>query len=185
MERKLYIFVLTMMIVSFVLALCSPTVETETGLFDVIPEENEITVRAVKPDKVKKPKNTEARLYVQEEEVLPITDEELELISLIVVAESEGQSELCQRLVVDVILNQLDHEKHPDTIHDVIYAKNNFECLTNGRVDRCVVTDDIRQLVREEVMDRTNYDVVFFRADYYHDFGTPVMSVGNTYFSSY
>ena len=57
--------------------------------------------------------------------------------------------------------------------------------MSNGRINRCWVKDDIRDLVIEEVKSRTNNDVVFFRTQRYSDYGVPNIQVGHHYFSSY
>lgn len=112
-----------------------------------------------------------------------LTEEEIELIALITMAEVEGESELAKRLVIDTILNRVDHEYFPDTVEGVIYAPSQFSCVWNGRVDRCYVMEEICTLVREELLCRTNSEVLYFRADYYFDWGTPVISEGRCYFS--
>ena len=104
------------------------------------------------------------------------TDEEIDLIALVTMAEAEGEPELGKRLVVDVILNRVDDPRFPNTVKGVIYQKKQFESMTNGRVDRCYVRDDIRALVEEEMLDRTNEHVIFFRTDHYHPYGTPMFS---------
>ena len=112
-----------------------------------------------------------------------LTEEEIDLVALITMAEVEGESELAKRLVIDTILNRVDDEYFPDTVHGVIYAPSQFSCVWNGRVDRCYVMEDIRALVEEELLCRTNSEVLYFRADYYFDWGTPVISDGRCYFS--
>lgn len=114
----------------------------------------------------------------------PITIEEMELIALVTMAEAEGECEEGKRLVIDTILNRMDSDKWPDTAEGVIYQKSQFTSMWNGRVDRCYVMDDILQLVKEELVSRTNYDVVFFRTGHYSKYGTPAFKVGNHYFSS-
>ena len=124
-------------------------------------------------------------------EVMPIpdepalTDEEIELIALITMAEAEGESEEGKRLVIDTILNRVDHEKFPDTVTEVVYQKNQFTCVWNGRVDRCYVQDEIVELVKEELANRTNYDVIFFSAGRYSKYGVQLFAEGNHYFSRY
>lgn len=115
--------------------------------------------------------------------LLPYTSEEIDLIALITMAEAEGECEYGQRLVIDTILNRLDSERFPDTVSEVVYQKNQFSCVSDGRADRCYVRDDIRDLVEEELVSRTNTDVLFFRADHYGQYGTPAFSVQNHYFS--
>lgn len=112
------------------------------------------------------------------------SDEEIELIALVTMAEAEGESEEGKRLVIDTILNRVESEQFPDTIHEVVYQPNQFSSMWNGRVDRCYVMDDICQLVREEAEQRKNDDVVFFTAGKYSRYGQPLFKVGNHYFSS-
>lgn len=116
---------------------------------------------------------------------LPLTQEEIDLIALITMAEAEGEPEEGKRLVIDTILNRVDSEHFPDTVHDVIYQKNQYSCVWSSRLSRCEVRDDIVQLVVEELEHRTNSEVVFFRTLHYHTFGVPQLKVGNHYFSSY
>lgn len=111
------------------------------------------------------------------------TDDEIDLISIITMAEAEGESELGQRLVIDVILNRVESGSFPSTVNGVIYQKNQFTCTYDGRADRCYVKDEIRALVLEEIESRTNSEVLFFRAGQYHNFGTPVIQEGKHYFS--
>lgn len=122
---------------------------------------------------------------IEEEPEYSLTDEEIELIALITMAEAEGESEEGKRLVIDTILNRVDHSRFPDTVEGVIYQKNQFSCVWDGRADRCYVQDEIVELVKEELINRTNYDVMFFRAGTYGKYGTPLFKVENHYFSSY
>lgn len=116
---------------------------------------------------------------------LPLSESEIDLIALVTMAEAEGESELGKRLVIDVILNRYDSSRFSNTISGVIYAKNAFECMTNERINRCYVREDIRQLVIEELQYRTNSNIHYFRTNHYHSFGKPVIQEGNHYFSTY
>lgn len=114
-----------------------------------------------------------------------MTDEDIELIALVTMAEAEGECEEGKRLVIDTILNRIDSEYFPDTAYEVIYQPSQFSSMWNGRVDRCEVRDDICELVREELEQRINYEVVFFTAGQYSNYGVPLFQVGNHYFSKY
>lgn len=114
-----------------------------------------------------------------------MSEEDLRLISVVTMAEAEGECEKGKRLVIDSIFNRVDSEFFPDTVSGVIYQRNQFTSVWNGRMDSCYVTDDIYQLVTEELECRTNNDVIFFTAEEYGKFGEPMFSVGNHYFSSY
>ena len=120
-----------------------------------------------------------------EEWVCPLTDEEVELIALLTMAEAEGECEYGQRLVIDTVLNRVDSEHFPGTVNDVVYQKNQYSSMTGERVTRCWVKEELCELVRSELKERTDYDVVFFRTKHYHSFGTPMFQVGAHYFSKY
>lgn len=119
----------------------------------------------------------------EKEELLP--DEDIALIALVTMAEAEGECEEGKRLVIDTILNRIDSEHFPDTAYDVIYQPYQFSSMWNGRVERCEVREDICQLVEEELACRKNYDVIFFTAGCYSDYGVPMFRVENHYFSRY
>ena len=114
-----------------------------------------------------------------------MSNEEIELIALVTMAEAEGEPEEGKRLVIDTILNRVDHKCFPNTVSDVIYQKDQFTSMWNGRSSRCYVRDDIYQLVIEELESRTNSEVIFFRTTRFSDYGIPMYQVGNHYFSSY
>lgn len=112
------------------------------------------------------------------------TDEEVDLIALCTMAEAEGEPELGQRLVIDTILNRCESGAWGETIRDVIYAPNQFTSMTNGRADKCYVKESIRKLVLQEIVDRTDSSVLYFRAGRFHDFGVQLYKIGNHYFST-
>lgn len=115
----------------------------------------------------------------------PITQEEIDLIALVTMAEAEGETELGKRLVIDTILNRMDDPHFPDTVHDVIYQANAFSSMWNGRIDRCYIMPEIVELVKEELLNRTNYECVFFTAGDYSKYGEPMFQECCHYFSSY
>lgn len=115
---------------------------------------------------------------------LPIPESDIQLLALLTMAEAEGECELGKRLVIDTVLNRVDAPHWANTIEGVIYQKGQFSCMWNGRVNKCYVRDDIYQLVLEELESRTNSDCVYFRADHYSAYGTPMFKVENHYFSS-
>lgn len=113
-----------------------------------------------------------------------MSESDINLIALVTMAEAENQCEEGKRLVIDTVLNRVDHERFPGTVYDVIYQTNQFTSMWDGRVDRCYVKEDIRQLVIEEATSRTNHEVVFFRGGRYSSYGVPFAKVGDHYFST-
>ena len=114
-----------------------------------------------------------------------LSEDEIELIALITIAEAEGQCEEGKRLVIDSILNRVDHEQIPNTVQEVIFQENQYSCVWNGRINRCQVTNEVIDLVNEELSFRTNNDVIFFRTGRYSSYGSPLFQVEDHYFSSY
>lgn len=114
-----------------------------------------------------------------------ISEEDINLLALVTMAEAEGECEEGKRLVIDTILNRVDDDHFPNTIYDVVYQPHQFSSMWNGRADRCYIQDEIVKLVRQELIHRSNFDVIFFHAGRYSKFGTPMFQVENHYFSSY
>lgn len=111
------------------------------------------------------------------------TMDDIYMIARICVSEAEGEPELGKRLVIDTILNRVDHEKFPNSVMDVVFQKGQYTCTTNGRLDRCDVREDFVELVIDEMNNRTNSDVIFFRTTRYSDYGNPLFQVCCHYFS--
>ena len=112
------------------------------------------------------------------DDIYVIQKESLELLALVAMAEAETESELGKRLVIDTILNRVDSEYFPGSIHDVVYQNWAF-----ASVSGCYVTDDNFRLAEEEVEKRTNGDVLFFRTERYSIYGVPLFKEGHHYFS--
>ena len=144
----------------------------------------DISIRSYEPE-VQMISSFEVEPLVVEEVQLPASDEEIDLLALVTMAEAEDQGEYGQRLVIDTILNRVDHPRFPDTIDGVIYQKNQFSSMWEGRAGRCYVMDDIRELVIEELTARTNSNTIFFRTGRYSDYGTPMFKEVDHYFSCY
>lgn len=106
----------------------------------------------------------------------------LEYLAACVEAEAGNQSELGKRLVCDVILNRYDSGDY-ETLYDVINEPGQFSVVSNGMIKRVVPSEETYQAVQKELRDRTNREVLFFREGCYHNFGTPLLSEGDHYFS--
>lgn len=113
-----------------------------------------------------------------------ITMDDAVLIAKLVLAEAEGEPEMGKRLVIDTVLNRLESEDFPNTVYDVIYQPYHYSPAWDGRIDQFSDLDDAFKLVVDEIQHRTNYDVLYFRTEMYHEFGTPMAPVGNHYFST-
>lgn len=115
----------------------------------------------------------------------PYTDEEIEYLAMLTTAEAGNQPVLGKRLVIDTVLNRVEHPNFPDTITEVINQTNQFSPVLSGSIYRYEATDEMVQLIREEIEHRTDPDVIFFRANEYGPYGVPMYKLGGHYFSSY
>lgn len=113
------------------------------------------------------------------------SEDEIYLMAKVCLAEAEGESDYGKRLVVSTILNRIDSGYYSSNVYDVVYQPYQFEVTMNGRIDRVTVTDDIIQLVKEEIANRSNYDVIYFRTDHYSEYGTPLFVEDSHYFSGF
>ena len=156
------------------------------------------TDKQIKPEIVNKPTVVKAEPLVVDTSILsveasktedkwiyPISEEEIDLIALVTMGEAEGEPELGKRLVIDTILNRVDDSHFPNSVTDVIYQPNQFSVMWNGRLDRCTAKPEIVDLVKEELVNRTNYECVFFMAGGYSKYGKPLFQECCHYFSSY
>ena len=119
---------------------------------------------------------------VEEQHLVLLMTDEIDLIALVCLGEAEGESELGKRLVIDTILNRMDNSKFPSTVSEVCWQEGQFSCLHNGRCKRVTVTDEIRRLVVDECIYRTNDEVLYFAAGGYNG-KTHLLKEGGHYFS--
>lgn len=119
-------------------------------------------------------------------EDIRLSENDRYLLALIAMAEAEGESELGKRLVIDTVLNRVDSCEFPNTIYEVIYQKNQFSSISDGRADKIKdqIDTDIYRLVDDETYIRQNYEVLYFTADHYGQYGSPAFPEGNHYFST-
>ena len=64
------------------------------------------------------------------------------LLAKIAMAEAEGEDVEGKALVILVVLNRVWADEFPGTIHDVIYQKNQFSPISNGRFNRVEPDDE-------------------------------------------
>lgn len=119
-------------------------------------------------------------LQVQQPQV-----DELVLLTLLVKAEALNQDELTKRLIIDTVLNRVDYPGFPKTVADVILAPvAGYTPGMNGTIFNMEMDDYHLQLVIQEMQNRTNYQVLYFRTQHFHTFGVPLFKSGDVYFST-
>ena len=134
-----------------------------------------------------KPKTVDIQGVIEKQKSEPeisMSKDDMKLIAQMTMAEAEGESEYGKRLVIDTILNRVDSSTFPDTVYYVLYQPYQFSSIKDGRFARCHVKKELYKLVVEEVHNRTNYDVIFFRPGHYSKYGTPLFKEDSHYFNS-
>lgn len=114
-----------------------------------------------------------------------LNNEEKELLCRTVYCESGNQSIETQEMVALTIINRLESDKFPDTLHDVIYQKNQYEVTTWNGFENYGWTEQVEQAVENALIENIHpSDMYYFRNGYYHGFGVPYMQSGDLYFST-
>lgn len=119
-----------------------------------------------------------------EDAIIDISIEEIEFVARLTDAEAGGEPEYGQRLVIDTIFNRVERDEFPNTIYEVINQPNQYCPVSSSHIWNRELRQDLVELVKEEYINRTNNEVLFYRTDYYHPFGTPMFQVGAHYFST-
>ena len=99
------------------------------------------------------------------------------LIGKVVQHEAGNQSDLGKRLVCDTILNRDESGQFPNTVYEVINQPGQY-CNPSEYPPKELYT-----LVAEEIYNKTNHKVLWYRTKRYHKYGTPLMVEGDHYFS--
>lgn len=87
-------------------------------------------------------------------------------------------------MVVDVVLNRVDHPDWPNSIAEVILEPNQFSSYWDGGVDKVVEPSEETYLaVRMELQERSYPSIYYFTAGGYGNYGTPWKKIGDHYFS--
>lgn len=97
-------------------------------------------------------------------------------------AEAGNQGETGKKYVCDVVLNRLDWEMY-NSVYEVIDDPGQFQCVSNGSIKKVEVSDETKEVVEEELKDRTNKDITFFKTGNYHYGTEPCFQYGAHYFS--
>jgi len=115
-------------------------------------------------------------------EVQPDHDE-LDLLYRTVQAEGYTLGYEGMRLITDAILNLA--EAQGTSVTDCILAPGQFTVISTGAIwKEPVYQETIDAVMTELTGKRVDYDIKYFRTDYFHGFGTPCFRYGNVFFSS-
>lgn len=72
---------------------------------------------------------------------ISLSDRDYQTLLRIVQAEAGNCDRIGRILVANVILNRVESDTFPDTVHGVVYQRHQFSPVSNGSINRCRVTD--------------------------------------------
>lgn len=142
-------------------------------------EVQEITVADIEPIQDVNHANEINIVFVGNEET-KVTPEEYRLLLRVCMSECGGKygEPLDGKIaVVETILNRC--EIYGKSIDEVVYEPYQYSLSDNGEPDE-TVEQAVDIALRENIYPD---DMIYFRTDYYHSFGTPYQRIGNHYFS--
>lgn len=143
--------------------------ESVSNLYEIEPRATETTSAIEIP--------TEEVESLTDENMNDFSDYEIALLERVVMSEASIEPYDCKVAVAETILNRMD--MYSTSLEDVVYAPNQYSMADNGQP-----TDEVKQAVAQALECRVNpVNMIYFRQDYYHSFGTPYTAYGEMYFS--
>ena len=107
-----------------------------------------------------------------------ISAEEIIMMAQCVISEAGNQSDLGKRYVIDTILNRKKSSKYPDTVTEILTQQSQY--YINPKIEP---DGETINLVKDEIKNQKDLEVMYFRANKYHNFGEPVIKIDDHYFS--
>ena len=147
---------------------------------DKVDEENENS-SSTKKEQVKEPKKAKKSKKVKK---LEYTEEELYVMSHVIMGEAESGSWEEKIGVGSVVLNRVKDERFPNTIKDVVFQEGQYACTWDGNYDKEPNQEsvDVAKYVLEHGSQLPNY--VIFQSQFAQG-DSIYKQVGNTYFCYY
>lgn len=112
---------------------------------------------------------------------LSATDEEIDLMANVVMAEAGIESYECKVAVAETIVNRVLTEDplFPDTITEIIYQENAYETEFDEEASQ-----ECFEAVYEALDNQTyGENIMYFRLGHYHSFAQACFQIDHTYFS--
>lgn len=102
---------------------------------------------------------------ITEKEVIDIDYDEAQLLMKLARSEAGDNGEEAQLLVMNVVMNRVNDENFPDSIKEVIYAKNQFSVVNSGVMTKIEPNHDSHlALARLESGDDISDGALFFES---------------------
>lgn len=176
---------LTVVYLAFLVSICAFTGEQVAEAQQRETEQKaaaEVETEAIEAPNAKLKTSQESTREVVAEITPLVSEEELNLLQRTVMAEAGGESKRGQRLVCAVILNRVESDIYADTIQGVIAQKGQFSSYPKA-IWAVTPSKEVISAVNEELINRTDTQVLYFRTGHYHKGRTALYAEGSHYFS--
>jgi hypothetical protein len=107
-------------------------------------------------------KEEDMKRYIKVEYTYKVTDEEREILERIVEAEAEGQSIEARENVCSNIIARVESLKFPNTIKEVVFQKNQYSSITNGRYDELKVSKKTKKAVNNILINGLSHECLYY-----------------------
>lgn len=108
----------------------------------------------------------EVNIEEQPATLYELSESDQYLLARIAMAEAEGESLEIKKLVILVVLNRVESDTFPNTVKDVLWEKNQFSPMHNGRWDRVEPNEECWQAVAEvlELTENPSQGATYFES---------------------
>lgn len=130
-------------------------------------------------------KENEKQQKVSRNAPMSANEDELTMLAKIIYAEARGESYNGKVAVGAVVLNRVKSSRYPNTIRDVIFARNQFSPVSDGSYYSARPGNDEYQAARDALsgIDPTNGSLTFYAyksvRSSYHESLTHTVTIGN------
>lgn len=170
------IVLITSLGVTIILLLMGLDVNAEIREAEATIERLEASTTSIEKQRI--PIKTEV---IEEEEDFGISEEEMEMMARIVMNEASIVRYEGKLSVAVTMVNRFKDGRWGETMTEVLNYPNAYSHIRNGEI-----SEDCREAVKEAIEYYGAFpgDLLYFRADRYHDFGYPYMEIDNLYFTT-
>lgn len=146
-------------------------------------KEAEEKERMKKKEVVKEKEKETIKVEKSNSNVFNITSEEREMLAALCYLEGNVESYECQLAILSTVFNRWKSGKWGDTLHDVVYAKNQYSPA--NLISSTTPTKTQYKAVDEICANGVTLPsyVMYFREGYYFDWATPYKQISTTFFS--
>lgn len=145
LKKRMYVSFLLILVTAAVVRIvamedtersCKEEIESATEELPVLKEES--PVQQMQQAGIEETESPQEPLYAW-------TEENEYMLMKIAMAEMESESIESKALVIRIVLNRVESDSFPDTIKEVLYQKNQFTPIWNGRYDRVEPNEDCKE----------------------------------------